>query len=140
MRAYSTDIPLVFGGQARLSSTRATSDFKFECSYENPTAVWSSTRATGDRKAATWRRRRRERRSSTRATRGPLKGPPRSSQQIRIEGPAQPALRRFRVSRKTMPRPSLKLLPELDANRHFLKNRLAARRRCGLQRKKKEGS
>jgi hypothetical protein len=108
MRVLSTDIRLVFSGRAGLSSTRATSDSKLDCSDETPLAVSSSTRATGDRKRGMSHPRHSERRSSTRAT----CGPPLADHPIRNEGPAQPALRHFRASRKTMAHHSFRPPPD----------------------------
>jgi len=108
MRVDATNIRLVFGSWARLSSTRAT----------------------GNRDGAMSRPKHCERRSSTRAT----CGPPFAGQPIRNEGPAQPALRRFRVRSKTRRHPSLGPPPNWGAKVAPM-GRLAAFQRFGRQQK-----
>jgi hypothetical protein len=143
MRADTPDIRLGFCGLVRLSSTRATRGSEIYNSDHMAPLRPSSTRATDHRARVISRSRPPEVRSSTRATCGP---PPRDHQ-IQHEGPAQPALRRFRgrgklgrvlvpaMQRETMARHSFWPSTNWRSNAEVLKGRLAALHHLGLRQK-----
>jgi len=146
MRADAPDIRLGICGLVRLSSTRATRGLKIDNGDQVAPLRPSSTRATNHRARIVSRPRPPEVRSSTRVT----CGPPLRDHQIQNEGPAQPALRRFRgrrklgrvripaIQRETMARHSSGTWLELGSNLGILKGRKAALQR--LRRHQKGGS